>query len=594
MIQFFKNTLYLLTPSERKSAYLLVIMILIMAILEMIGVASILPFMAVITNPEIIESNVFLDKFFEISKIYGVKNKQEFLILLGVLVFILLITSLTFKTITTYAQVRFSNKFECSIGKRLMEGYLYHSYTWFLSRNSADLGKTILSEIEKVVTRLNSFMSLIAHSLVAILIVILLVVVDLKITIIVSIFFSVTYGLIYKFARNYLGRIGIETFKSNKLRFLAVSEAFSASKEVKVSGLEENYIKRFSDPANTFARLQSIASVIGKLPRFALEAIAFGGILLAVLYHLIAKKGNFSDAVPIISLYVFAGYRLMPALQGIYSCLTMITFAKSSIDSIICEFKNFRPINLNQHDGIIPFDKEIILKNIYYNYPNSEQPALKNISIDIPAKTIVGIVGATGSGKTTLVDIILGLLEPQKGTLEVDEQVITKNNCRSWQRSIGYVPQNIYLTDDTISANIAFGTDLENINQKNIEKASKIANLHEFVINELPKKYKTTVGERGIRLSGGQRQRIGIARALYRNPKLLILDEATSALDHQTEQVVMSAISKLKRNITIVLIAHRLDTVKHCDIIFKIDRSKVVSSGTYNELINENKSFNIR
>ena len=209
----------------------------------------------------------------------------------------------------------------------------------------------------------------------------------------------------------------------------------------------------------------------------------------------------------------------------------------------------------------------------------------------IPALSTVGLVGATGSGKTTIIDLILGLLEPQKGTLEVDGNLIGKNNRRTWQRSIGYVPQQIYLSDDTISANIAFGVLPHEINQKAVEKAAKIANLHDFIKTELTLKYNTIIGERGIRLSGGQRQRIGIARALYHNPQVLIMDEATSALDNLTEKAVMEAVHKLNHKLTIILIAHRLSTVKKCDIIFLLDKGKLIDKGNYNYLIKTNRHF---
>ena len=231
--------------------------------------------------------------------------------------------------------------------------------------------------------------------------------------------------------------------------------------------------------------------------------------------------------------------------------------------------------------------KSIILKNVHYSYPNTSRTALKNINLTIPVRSKVGFVGATGSGKTTIVDIILGLLEPQSGTLEVDENIITKHNSRSWRRSIGYVPQEIFLADSTVAANIAFGVEARDINQKAVEKASKIANLHNFVTNELTKGYDTIIGENGVRLSGGQRQRIGIARALYHDPQVLILDEATSALDNQTEQVVMEAVNKLRKDITIILIAHRLTTLKNCDNIFKIQKGQLVNQGKFEELINK-------
>jgi ABC-type branched-subunit amino acid transport system ATPase component len=281
----------------------------------------------------------------------------------------------------------------------------------------------------------------------------------------------------------------------------------------------------------------------------------------------------------------------MPAVQGIYSSLVQLTFISPSLNNVYEDLQNLRPINVNLNHEVLTFNKTITLNNIYYDYPNRSIPALKNLSLIIPIKSVVGLVGATGSGKTTTIDIILGLLETQKGTLEVDGKVITKQNIRSWQRSIGYVPQHIYLSEDTIEANIAFGVETKDINKNMVEKAAKVANLHKFVIEELPKQYYTTIGERGVRLSGGQRQKIGIARALYRNPQVLILDEATSALDNQTEQVVMDAVNNLSGDITIILIAHRLNTVRNCDIIYQLDKGQIISQGTFDKLIGGNKSF---
>ena len=304
-----------------------------------------------------------------------------------------------------------------------------------------------------------------------------------------------------------------------------------------------------------------------------------------------SQSGTFSTALPIISLYVFAGYRLMPAAQMIYSSFTQLTFASPSIEKLYYDIKNLNPTNLDRDNGVLPFKKMISLKNICYNYPNASRTALKNINLNISFNDTVGLVGATGSGKTTIVDIILGLLEAQKGTLEIDGKVITKHNTQSWQRSIGYVPQHIYLSDDTVAANIAFGQEPRDFDENKIQKASKIANLHEFVMHELPNQYQTTIGERGVRLSGGQRQRIGIARALYFNPQVLILDEATSALDNLTEKIVMDAVNNLSKHKTIILIAHRLSTVKKCDKIFLLEKGELKNEGTFDELININENF---
>ena len=585
-MQTFKKLLFLLSASERKRAGLLLIMILIMSLLDMAGVASILPFMAVLTNPGLIETNFILNSMFKASSIFGVENNKQFIFALGALVFSLLIISLTFKALTNYAQVRFVQMREYTIGKRLIESYLHQPYSWFLSRHSADLGKTILSEVQQLISDgMTPLMELIAKGMVTITLITLLIIVDPKLTLIVGLSLSTAYLIIFYFVSKYLNQSGSKRLINNQLRFTTVNEAFGAAKEVKIGGLEQAYIKRFSNAAQIYARVQASQRVIAQLPRFILEGIAFGGILLMILYSM-SQTGNFNSALPIISLYVFAGYRLMPAVQQIYEAFTQLTFIAPSLDKLYDDLKNLKPFNENQDQDILPFNKSITLKNIHYNYPNPSRTILKDISLNISAKSTVGLVGATGSGKTTTVDIILGLLEPQKGTLEIDGKIIRKQNSRSWQRSIGYVPQQIFLADDTIAANIAFGLEPKEINQEAVEKASKIANLHEFVIDELPRKYQTTIGERGVRLSGGQRQRIGIARALYHNPQLLILDEATSALDNQTEKAVMDAIDNLDKNITIIQIAHRLNTLKKCDKIFLLEKGELKKEAKYDELIN--------
>jgi ABC-type bacteriocin/lantibiotic exporter with double-glycine peptidase domain len=590
-MQIIKKLLFFLSPPERKRAGLLLIMTIIMAFLDMIGVASILPFMAVLTSPSLIETNFMLNSMFQISMVFGVETNQQFIFFLGILVFALLVISLTFKTLTVYAQTRFVQMREFSIGKRLVEEYLHQPYSWFLSRHSADFGKIILSEVQELISgAMAPLMELISKSMVAIAIVALLVFVDLKIALVVGFSLGGIYFLIFYYVRNYLKRLGDERLKNNRQRFILVSEAFGAIKEIKVRGLEQTYIKNFSNFAQIFATTQASSKIISQLPRYILEATAFGGILLITLY-IISQTGSFNNALPIVSLYVFAGYRLIPTLQQIYTSFTSLTSVGPSLNKLYNDLKSLKAFNKNQDQEFLIYNKVITLKNIYYNYPDSSRTALKNISLSIPVKSRVGLVGATGSGKTTLVDIILGLLEPQKGTLEVDEKVITKKNTRSWQRLIGYVPQYIYLSDDTVAANIAFGVENKDINLEALEKSAKIANLHHFIMDQLPKQYQTTIGERGVRLSGGQRQRIGIARALYHNPQVLIFDEATSALDNETEKVVMDAVNNLNKDITIILIAHRINTVKNCDIIYKLENGQILTQGKFECLFNDNKNF---
>ena len=583
-MQILNKILYLLSARELKRAILLLAMIIVMAFLDMLGIASVMPFMAAISNPDIIENNNILNKVFQLSNKFGVQDEEQFLFVLGVFVFIFLIISLSFKALTTYAQIRFVQMRQYSISKRVLEDYLRQPYSWFLSRNSADLGKSILSEVGTIVGRgLSPLFDLISRGMVAIAIIVLLILVDAKIALIVAVTAGGFYGLIYFFTNNYLYRIGKERFKNNKLRFIAISEAFGAAKEIKVGGLEKTFIDRFSIASEIFARKQVYVGILSQLPRYFLEIIAFGGVILMILY-LMMDRGSINNALPVLSLYVFAGYRLMPSLQQIYTSFNQLTYVSPSLNSLYEDLKNLEKFNTKKDSNKFTINKSICLKNIYYNYPNSSETTLRNVNINIPAKTTVGLMGSTGSGKTTTVDIILGLLEAQKGTLEVDGQIITKNNSRIWQQSIGYVPQHIYLADDNVAANIAFGAISKEINYDSVEKASKMANLHDFVINELPNKYQTKVGDRGIRLSGGQRQRIGIARALYHNPSIIILDEATSSLDNKTEKLVMNAIEKFGEDKTIILIAHRLSTLKNCDKIFLMKKGEIKKEMTYKEL----------
>ena len=583
--------LFLLTDQERKKVILLLCMVLIMAFLEMVGIASIMPFISVLVNPETIETNSILNAIFQALNIIGIETKQHFLFFLGIMCFFLLITSTCFKAFTIYVQTRFNTMCRHNTAKRLMEGYLRQPYDWFLNKHSAEMGKNILSEVQLVIVRgFGSIMNLITQIVVSIVLIFLLLYIDFKLTILACLFIGTVYFLIYKFFKVRTDRLGKERLISNELSFRALIEAFGAFKEIKVGGLEDACVDRFSLPSHTLANNSAKLFFISQMPRLAIEALVFGGIILIVLY-LMVERGSLVTALPIISLYAFAAYRIIPAIQGIYSAITQIIFTGPAIDNMYYDLKKLDSYELNNNQSIMSFDNNITLKNIHYKYPNAPKDTIKDVSLTIPACTTVGLVGITGSGKTTVADIILGLLEGHKGIMEVDGEIINKDNRRAWQSNIGYVPQQIYLADTSILNNIAFGVDPNNIKQENVERAAKIANIHEFVVNELPLKYNAIVGERGVRLSGGQRQRIGIARALYHNPKLLILDEATSALDNLTEQSVIKEIYNLRKNITIIMISHRLSTIEKCDKIFLLEDGKLKNQGKYNEIITTNGKF---
>ena len=594
-----KKIYTILLPAERRKGYLLLLMVLIMAILDTAGVASIAPFIAVISNPDVVVSNVFLSGFYDFVGFSRVDNKpidiEDFMFFLGVVVFITMLISTLFKAWTIYTLERYTQQCNFSLGHQLVSGYLRQPYSWFLNRHSSDIGKAILSEASAVISgALFPLMLIIAYGAVTLSIMILLFVVDPWLSMLVGSGLGGIYVITYLVLRRYLSDIGEDRVLANKERFKIVQEGFKGIKDIKIYGLENTLLGRFKGPSLRYAKHTATEHIIGKMPRFLMEILAFGGMLLVILY-LMKSYDEFSEVMPILALYTLAAYKLMPSLQQVYSQITTLRFSISALNTLYDDLEllnqsnieelpseEVRPLGINQH---------ISLSGINFQYPGQEVLAIDGISLNIPVKTTVGFVGSTGSGKTTIVDIILGLLQPNSGRIMVDNILINSKNIRAWQKTIGYVPQQIHLSDDTIAANIAFGHDSNSIDYDAVESAAKIANLHEFIVDKLPNGYRTKVGEQGVRLSGGQRQRIGIARALYYNPEVLIFDEATSALDSVTERLVMEAGHKLGQKKTIIMIAHRLSTVRECDCIFVLENGKIEGQGTFNELVKSNTRF---
>jgi ABC-type multidrug transport system fused ATPase/permease subunit len=579
----------LLSLLERRRALLLLALIIVMAFLDMVGVASILPFMAVLARPELVESNRILA---EIYTTLGFADKNEFMFFLGVVVFVALILSIGFKAFTMWVMLRFSRLLEYSIATRFVELYLRQPYDWYLNRHSADLGKTVLNEVGQVVGgAIMPLLDLIAQGCVVVALITLLVITNPVLACIGGLGMGLVYGFIYASVRRRLTHYGEQRRVSNQQRFQILSEVFGGIKDAKVAGLEKCYLNRFEQPAYRFAISQGSAQTASQLPRYAMEILAFGGILGVVLF-LMRSTGSLQSSLPVLSLYALAGYRLMPSMQALFVNFAALRFGVSTLNHLhdellVLEKTPPPPASV----PTIGLSREVALENITYQYPGTSAPTLRSFSLRIAARSTVGLVGTTGSGKTTTVDVILGLLKPQAGELKIDDTVISDANCRGWQASIGYVPQHIFLANDTVAANIAFGLPADQINHAAVERAAKIANLHDFVLESMPDGYFTEVGERGIRLSGGQRQRIGIARALYRQPQLLIFDEATSALDNVTEQAVMEAVRTLGNKITIILIAHRLTTVRECGMIYVLDQGQVLAKGSYDDLLQNNDVF---
>lgn len=580
----------ILTKAEKKNFIILILTSFIVAILEVFGVALIMPFISVASNPDLINQN---DSLRIVYNYFNFSSANDFIVFLGLIYLFFLIFSQIFKAIVTFFQLRFIFMREASFSRRLLESYLKQPYSWFLDKHSGELGKSILSEVAEVIHySVHPLLKLFSQSALALVLIILIVIVDPYVALITSLSLIFLNQFIFNRLKKGINDKGIEKVKSNKKRFKSVVEAFGAIKEIKLNGIEKVYTKRFNKSSKDFANTNSSIQIISHLPKYLLETFVFGFLILFIIIS-INNGLNISETLPTLTLFAFASLRLAPSAQQIFASMSKIHFANSGLDVILNQFNNDKELKLSvNHKNKLKILKSVNIKNLSFSYTESKNLALKNINISIPLGSKIGLVGYTGSGKTTLVDIFLGLLKPGQGDVFVDENKIDLSNIREWQNSIGYVPQQIYLSDQTIAENIAFGLSMDELNLNRVKKVAKIARIDEFISSELEEGYNTKVGERGVRLSGGQKQRIGIARALYNKPSLLILDEATSALDNITEKAVMDSITDEFKNLTMIIIAHRLNTVRMCNCIHLLNNGEIVSSGTYEQLLSSSNEFN--
>ena len=582
-----KRVIELFTKHEKRQIYWLLVLVIARSLLEVAGVASIMPFIAVAANPEIINTNSHLSYAFEI---LGFQSSKSFLLVLGLGVFGVLIMNNTLSAFTEWKLMRFTWMHGHTLAHRLYAKYLSQPYSFFLNRNTAELGVNVLAEVSNFMGGvLRPSIDMVSKSIVSIFLFILLIAIDAILAITVALVLGLAFGTVFVITRRKLKKIGRERAYHNSMRYLCLNESFSGVKEVKVKGCEGSYYERFMHHSYCVNRNHAVHQVVSQMPRYALEVVGFGGILLITIYFILTQQDT-SNTIPLIALYALAGYRLMPALQGVFIGITTLRFNLILIDRLSADLEMssypFKEIEIwNKKIKPLRIKDKIEYQKVSYAYPNTgNKMVLKSIDLEIQCRQTVGFVGKTGSGKTTLIDLLLGLIEPLEGIICVDGKKISGSNKRSWMRSIGYVPQEIFLSDTSIRENIALGINIDAIDNNAVEKAARIANLDEFINEELPNGYETIVGERGVRLSGGQRQRIGIARALYHDPELIVFDEATSALDNATEKNVLTAINNIKNIKTIVMIAHRLTTLKKCDIIFVLSNGEIVSKGTYEEL----------
>ena len=591
MIDVFRKVFSLLDAQERRRFWVLTVLMVFVALVEVAGVSSVLILLNVLSDPTTVDNSRALSW---LRGVLGTESVFSFQVALAVVVIVVVFAGLVIKAGGTYAIIRYSFMRGSAISTRLLRSYLNRPYEWFLDRNSSEIGKNVLTEVDNLTNRvLTPTLRLTSNFILVIAMLGFLMVVDPLITVLSAVVLGGFYVLIYLRLRGLLHSSGQDMMGALEQRYRTASEATGGIKDIKLLGLEPNYEDQFGKSSVRAARAVIRVGIMAELPRFVLEAITFGALLGLVLVLLFRSEGNMADIVPTLGIFAFSVMRLLPALQQTYYALANIRGSTAALDGIVRDYTEAKKIapSLTPTGATLPVRQSLELKGISFRYASANRDALSNLDLTIPARTTVGLVGGTGAGKTTLVDLILGLLTQNSGEVRVDGTLITEANRRAWQNSLGYVPQSIYLTDDTVAANIAFGVPKDQIDRAALERAARAAALHDFVMTDLADGYDTMVGERGIRLSGGQRQRIGIARALYRTPSLLIMDEATSALDNITERVVMEAVQNIRADTTIILIAHRLTTVKDCDRIFLLEKGRVAASGTYDELVDGNATF---
>ena len=560
-----------------------------MSLFQVAGIASIAPFLALVADPGVIERNAYLGWAY---RTLGFESTKSFLVFVGAGVFVIFTFTSLFAMFASWAMMRFAWGRHYALSIRLLSHYLNMPYAYFLNRNTSTLGKSVLAEVTEVVQGvLLQGIQTLARLVSAVAIVALLVVVDPLLALMTATVLGGAYAIIYLVVRRKLERMGEQRFRTNAAKYKAIAEGLSGIKEIRVLGREPVFLRRFSDAAAEYVSARISSEVIAKIPHHLVEILAFGGLLLIVLYLLL--RGSLLEVMPMIGLYAFASYRLLPALGEIFGGIAKIRTSLAPLDNLHDELRQQAVAAGASRDEIeaLPLRDRLEMRAVTFRYHPDQEPILAGFDLVVPANTSVAFVGATGSGKTTTIDILLGLLTPESGQILVDGAALTAEKLPQWQKSLGYVPQHIYLSDDTVAHNIAFGVPYHRVDRRAVERAARIANIHDFVVTELAEGYDTVVGERGIRLSGGQRQRLGIARALYHDPDVLVFDEATSALDNVTEVNVLQAVERLARTKTIIMIAHRLSTVRKCDRIFVLDEGRIVAQGSYDELLESSPKF---
>lgn len=592
MLIMIRQLLSLLTPRQVKQFYILQLLVVLMAFTELLGIASIAPFMALVGDIKLLETNAMFAKLYQLS---GATEPKDFLYYAGLGVLSALTLSSVVSMYTIWRLSLYGARVGTEISTQLYTYYMQQDWLFHSSGSSAQLTKQVSTEAMRITDGIiQPLIHMNAKLILALFISITMLVYEPIIAVSGLLLFAGAYLILYKLVRKRLNDNGRRNSQLSTIRFKLMNEGFGGIKDVLLLNRHHDFVERFQDSSTAFARANGVNTAISQVPRYFMELIAFGAMIGLVLILITFYEGDMGTVLPILAVYALAAFKLLPALQQIYADIALIKGNSYAFESLKDDL--MQSLNVKSTPGKealaarLPFTQEISLSNIDFSYPNKPSPAVKGLNMTIPANSVVGLVGASGSGKSTVIDLLLCLLTPDQGELSIDGAAITESNKRAWQNVIGFVPQSIFLSEGTIAENVAFGLPAKDINLDQVNKALQLASLTELV-EQLPNGLDTKVGERGVQLSGGQRQRIGIARALYNEAEVLVFDEATSALDGITEKIIMDSIHDFTGKKTIIMIAHRLKTVEKCDIIYFMDQGKIIDKGTYQQLLATNATF---
>lgn len=563
---------YIFDKKEKLKFVILTIMVVIGSFFELLSISLFSPFIELIMDSEAINDNAVL---VYIKNLLSLQKTEDFLTLLAIVIMLVYIIKNIFIIWQKNVIYQFSYGMQRKLSTRLLKAYMHEPYTFHLKKNISELQRSMQEDAGQFANGMLHFMEMVAEVCVCIVIGVYLFIVSKSITVIIVGLLIICLGIFTVITKKYSHEWGIEGQKSKAKIYQWMNQALGGIKEIKVLNRENIFVRNYDEYHGRYVRVLRLNRLIGTMPKYIIEMVSIVGMLVAIIVKMHFGQKELQDFVPQLATFAVAAFRLLPATGRINEHMSAVIYASPSVDLIFHDLKEVEALDYTNKpvDQTWRFDRQLDIKHVSYHYPDSSVNVIEDVSFKIEKGKTVAFIGASGAGKSTMVDIILGLLPPTMGKVLADDLDIYKN-LPTWQKEIGYIPQTIYLSDDTIRNNIAFGIDEKQIDEEAIERALKQAQLFEFV-DSLAEGLDTLVGDRGVRLSGGQRQRIGIARALYHNPEVLVLDEATSALDTDTEKAVMEAIDNFKGEKTIIIIAHRLTTIKNADIVYEVADGKV-------------------